>query len=98
MATPKQNSLKELLDTIQDWHSRALAQAGQLIEIPDGTTAVMKEDKESEEEKSITLTGDVRLGFMLGAVSVASLFDELPFVIIEEEVPSDVKPESEAIH
>lgn len=98
MTTPKQNSLKELLDVIQDWHSRALAQVGQLIEIPDGTTAVMKDDKEGEEEKIITLTDDVRLGFMLGAVSVASLFDDLPFVIIEEEVTSDVKPESEALH
>lgn len=98
MENPKRNSLKELLDVIQDWHSRALAQAGQLIEIPDGTTAVMKAKEDGGEEQTITLTGDARLGFMLGAVSVASLFDDLPFVIIEEEGTSDVKPESEALH
>ncbi len=98
MGTSKRNTMKELLDVIQDWHSRALAQAGQLIEIPEGTTAVMKAKEDVDEEQTITLTGDVRLGFMLGAVSVASLFDELPFVIIEEEETSDVKLESEALH
>lgn len=91
MSAEKEGSFKDFLEHIQKWHAHAIAQAGHLMEIPEDTEAHLK-DEDSSETKAITLTGDMRLAFILGIVTATSLFDELPFEIITEEIPDGEEP------
>lgn len=91
MSAEKEGSFKDFLEHIQKWHAHAIAQAGHLMEIPEDTEAHL-ESKDTSEAKTITLTGEVRLAFILGIVTATSLFDELPFEIITEEIPDGEEP------
>lgn len=91
MSKEKEGSFKDFLEHIQQWHAHAVAQAGHLMEIPEGTETHFQSEHSSE-TKAITLTGDMRWAFILGIVTATSLFDELPFEIITEEIPDGEEP------
>ena len=67
-------NLDQFVVLLSKWHQNRVAQLQHLMDIPEGTLASLNE------ETSIELTGDARIGFLIGVTVGLSHFGELPFV------------------
>ena len=71
---------------ITEWHSRAMAAAEHMGQIPDGQLMEFQ-NAETGENKSLVLTGEKHIAFIAGLNTAAQLFAQLPIVM--QTLPAD---------
>lgn len=76
---------KLLIEVVTRWHTQKLAETRQLMQVPEGMTAMYSSAEDNIESYPIELTGDTHKAFMMGVVAVASLFVDLPFERVDPE-------------
>lgn len=71
-----------LAEHITEWHTRAFKLVKQLQEVPEDTEmTVVYQGKEA----TVKLSGEAYEAFLTGVMLVAMIFEDLPFVAIDED-------------
>jgi len=76
--------LDQFVAMLSAWHGNRVAQMNQLMDIPEDTEATL--DSQSQ---PVILTGDVRVGFLIGITTGLAILGKLPFVAELEPEASD---------
>jgi hypothetical protein len=68
--------LDQFVALLSSWHQNRVAQMKKFLEIPEDTQVISEESSQP-----VTLTGDVRVGFLIGITTGLAILGELPFVV-----------------
>lgn len=68
--------LDQCIALFSSWHQNRVAQLKQLLEIPDDTQVIS-----DDSSQPVVLTGDVRVGFLIGITTGLAILGEFPFVM-----------------
>jgi hypothetical protein len=86
------NTLAMLVD---HWHGQKFEQGNRLLEIPEGTTIEVEDDKNPGQVIAMDLNGPFHQVFKVGVMTVLHLFKDLPFGASLEDDPSAAVPGTE---
>ena len=77
-------NLDQFVAMLSAWHGNRVAQMQKLMEIPEDAQVT------TDNAEPVTLTGDVRVGFMIGITTGLAILGQLPFVaeLDSEDVPN----------
>lgn len=89
--------IRKLVTVTQGWHERALAEAGHMLQIPEGTEVEIG-DNEKGTSEILKLTGEAHKAFLLGLTMAANLFVELPFTTMTQEEADELQQSQSTVH
>lgn len=67
--------LDQFVALLSSWHGNRVSQMKKLMEIPEDTEVTTE-----AQSQPVILTGDVRVGFLIGITTGLAILGELPFV------------------
>lgn len=73
---------------VDAWHGEKFEQGNRLLEIPEGTTITLEDEKTPGETIEMDLNGPYLQVFRVGVLTALQLFKNLPFGASIEEVPA----------
>jgi hypothetical protein len=73
--------LDQFVAMLSQWHQNRVAQMQKFMDIPEDVQV-----STDDESQPVILTGDVRVGFMIGITTGLAILGKLPFVV-EMDVP-----------
>ena len=76
---------------IDQWHAQTMENGNRVLEIPEGTTIIVEDEKNPGQVIEMDLNGPYLQVFRLGAQTVLHLFKNLPFGASMEEVPEETE-------
>lgn len=77
--------LDQFVAMLSQWHQNRVAQMQKFMDIPEDTEVTT-----NSQSQPVILTGDVRMGFLIGITTGLAILGKLPFVAeIDEEVATE---------
>lgn len=85
-------SVDDFAQHVDLWHARCMEQGNRMLEIPEGTTIQLEDQKNPGELVEMDLNGPYLQVFRVGVLTVLHLFKDLPFGVSVEDAAPEGEP------